>query len=447
MNSGDTIFALSSGGGIGGVAVVRLSGKLAGPTLCAMVGGRQPEARRASLAMLRDPDSGVVLDEGLVLWFPGPQSFTGEDVVEFHLHGGRAVVMGVLGALGGVEGLRLAEGGEFTRRALQHGRVDLVQAEAIGDLVLAETESQRDQALRQSMGGLSRHLSRWQQGLIGCLAHLEAEIDFGEDDLPGGLAGQVNGALSELKTEIGAVLAAPQGGERLREGYLVSILGPPNVGKSSLLNALAGSDVAIVSSLAGTTRDVVETRLVMGGVPVTFADTAGLREGGGEIEKEGMRRARAVGQRSDLQLVVFDARDPRGRGGVESGLGGKAVGVVVFVANKCDLVSAGEVKKLGLGATCISAKTGQGLGQLRDRVFAGLGWVTPRSDGLVLTRARHRRALQDCYECVGRAMGGGQGEMVAEDVRLAVRALGRILGSVDVEDILDVVFRDFCIGK
>ena len=447
MTEDDTIFALSSGGGVAGVAVVRLSGDRAGQTLCAMTGRGLPEARRAALFTLRAPDDGKTLDQALVLWLPGPGSFTGEDVVELQLHGGRAVVMGVLGALGRLEGLRLAQGGEFTRRAVQHGRLDLVRAEGIGDLIMAETEFQRDQALRQVEGSLSRRLSGWQSRLVGMLAHLEAVIDFSEEELPGGLSEQVAAELTGLDGEMGELLAVPNHGERLREGYVVAILGRPNVGKSSLLNALAGLDVAIVSAVAGTTRDVVETRLVIDGVPVTFADTAGLRESGGEIEMEGMRRARATGERADLRLGVYDASDPEGRRDVVGSAGEPEDGKLIMVANKCDLVNDDVVANAGAGVICLSAKTGQGLDVLRKRVSETLGWVAPRSDGIVLTRARHRRALEDCLGCVKRAHAGGEAEVVAEDVRLAVRALGRVLGLVDVEDVLDVIFRDFCIGK
>lgn len=444
MNRQDTIVALSSGGGAAGVGVVRLSGDKAGEVLCALTGRGLPLARRAGLVTLRAPLDGRVLDESLVLWFPGPGSFTGEDVVELHLHGGTAVVDGVLSCVCLFEGVRLAEPGEFTRRAVQFGRLDAIRAEGLGDLIAAETEGQRGQALRQMGGSLSSCLETWRQRLVTLLAHFEADIEFGEEDLPGGLSVAIREGFAALRNEIGAVLAAPRYGEKVREGFLVSILGPPNVGKSSLLNRLAGMDVAIVSERAGTTRDVVETRLVLAGVPVTFADTAGLWAGGDDIEREGMRRARAHGERSDLRLVVFDGSDPDGLAGVGGLLGPGSVGV----ANKSDLVAGRPAwDEVGDGVVSVSAKDGTGLDVLQDRVVAALGCERPKSDGVVLTRARHRQALEACHECLGRVLTADLSEMAAEDGRLAIRELGRVLGVVDVEDLLDVIFRDFCIGK
>ncbi|MGH6933594.1 MAG: tRNA uridine-5-carboxymethylaminomethyl(34) synthesis GTPase MnmE, partial [Dongiaceae bacterium] len=273
----DTIFALASGGGRAGIAVFRISGPATLPALLRMAGEPLPMPRRASLRKLREPKGGAVIDEGLVLWFPGPASFTGEDMAELHVHGGRAVLIAMIGGLASCPGLRLAEPGEFTRRAFEHGRLDLTSAEGLADLVNAETEAQRQQALRQMQGALGRLYENWREGLVAMLARIEAYIDFPEEDLPLHLVGELRRNLLEINSEISDHLNDQRRGERLRDGVLVALLGPPNVGKSSLLNKLAGRDVAIVSARAGTTRDVIEVHLDLGGYPVTIADTAGLR--------------------------------------------------------------------------------------------------------------------------------------------------------------------------
>ena len=437
----DTIFALASAPGRSGVQVVRLSGPRAGEALAALTLRPLPRPREAALAALRDPATGEAIDRGLLLWFPAPASFTGEDVAELHLHGGRAVLAAATSALCAL-GLRVAEPGEFARRAFENGKLDLTEAEAIADLVDAETSAQRRQALRQMEGALGRLYEGWRTRLVRALAHLEADIDFPDEDLPDGVAPAVAPVLRDLIGEIAAHLDDGHRGERLRDGVSIAILGAPNAGKSSLLNAIARRDVAIVSARAGTTRDVIEVQLDLGGYPVILADTAGLRDAADEIEQEGIRRARQRAGSADLKLLVFDATVPPDAATLEL-LDGDAVAVL----NKADLAG-GVADRVGTApALPVSAATGAGLPGLLAALEARVAERLAGSGAPPLTRARHRAALEECRDSLERAMAAPLPELVAEDVRLAARALGRITGRVDVEDLLDVIFRDFCIGK
>jgi tRNA modification GTPase len=407
--------------------------------------GDLPPARRAVLRSLRDPRSGVELDRGLVLAFPAPHSFTGEDMAELHVHGGRALVRAVLEALAGCEGLRPAEPGEFTRRAFEHGKMDLTAAEGLADLVNAETEAQRRQALRQLRGELGDLYERWRQQLMTALARIEAHIDFPEEDLPSTLADQTRTVLSVTVGEIAAHLQDQRRGQRLRDGLSVAILGPPNVGKSSLLNALAGRPAAIVAAQAGTTRDVIEVRLDLGGYPVTVADTAGLRESEDAIEQEGVRRARASADNADLKILMVDARSYPN---VDNALANLVDADTLFVVNKCDLVHPEGIGILaGRPALAVSALTGAGLSDLLAALTEAVIERAGLGENPMLTRERHRRALEECRDSLARALTADSVELLAEDLRLAVRAIGRITGRVDVEDLLDVIFREFCIGK
>jgi tRNA modification GTPase len=434
---------LASGTGRAGIAVFRLSGPQSGPALLALTGRPLPQARQATRACLRD-QAGAPLDDGLVIWFPGPHSFTGEDVVELHLHGGRAVASGVTEALLAL-GLAPAEPGEFSRRAFGAGKLDLTQAEAIADLVDADTAAQKRQALRQLSGSLTHLYDDWRGRLLRCQAHLEAEIDFAEDDLPGDLGEQARNDLNRMAAEISGHLADGRRGERLREGLSVAILGAPNVGKSSLLNRIAGRDVAIVSSLAGTTRDIIEVHLDLGGYPVTLADTAGLREVGDSIEKEGVRRARARAEGADLRLVVFDAEilpfiDPESTTLINED--------TLVVVNKCDrgdFVLPDRVS--GKVPLAVSAESGVGIGALLVALEQRARDLFDGSGAPAISRARHRKALEETEASLHRAISAPLPELAAEDVRLAARSLGRITGRIDVEEMLDVIFREFCIGK
>ncbi len=440
-----TIFALATAPGRAGVAVVRISGPASGTALTALTGKPLPRPREAKLVKLRDPKSGELLDDALVLYFAAPRSFTGEDVVELHLHGGRSVVAGVIEALSALPGLRVAEPGEFTRRAFENNKLDLTEAEAVADLVDAETSAQRRQALRQMEGALGKLYEGWRERLTRSLAHIEADIDFPDEDLPSGVSDAARPVLNTLAAEIDAHLDDKGRGERLREGLHIAIVGAPNAGKSSLLNALARREAAIVSARAGTTRDVIEVHLDLGGYPVVLADTAGLREAAAdEVEEEGIRRALDRAACADVKVAVFDAT-------ALPVLDTATVALVdantVVVLNKTDVASADTPAVGGHAATPVSARTGAGLADLERRLTAFTADRLAGSGTPALTRARHRAALEECRDALRRALSAPLPELMAEDVRLASRALGRITGRVDVEDLLDVIFRDFCIGK
>jgi tRNA modification GTPase len=453
----DTIFALSSGRPPAAIAVIRVSGPRAGFALERLI-GRVPKPRFAALARVRDPDSGEVIDEGLALWFPAPKSETGEDIAELQMHGGRAVIAAVLTALGKLEGLRPAEAGEFTRRAFENGRIDLTAVEGLADLVAAETEAQRRQAFRHLKGLLGERAESWRQRLIEALALVEAGIDFSdEEDVPKQAMNQALDLIGPLAEEIASAGAGQ--GERLREGLRVAIAGPPNAGKSTLFNRLARREAAIVSPFPGTTRDVLELHLDLGGYPVTVLDTAGIRETTDPIEQEGVRRASAQAAAADLVLWVVDAIELEHAAGVKArGLPpGAATSVATWVVvNKMDLVS-GEKRTTiesrfdrELTVHLLSSRTATGIDELvnaltrfADRFFAG-------AEPALVARERHRALLRETVESLRSAQGAakdGREEIVAEHLRLATRALGKLLGRVDVEDVLDVIFRDFCIGK
>ena len=434
----ETIYALSSAAGRAGIAVLRLSGPHVRAAVEALTGRVPGSPRVAELRRLSDPETGAALDRGLLLFFEGPNSFTGEDVAEFHVHGGRAVVAAVLSSFAKIEGLRAAHPGEFTRRGFEAGKLDLTEVEGLADLIDAETEAQRAQALRQMEGALGALYEGWRARLMKALAYAEAEIDFPDEEVPGDLIEKLGPEIAVLSSEIAAHLDDGGRGERLRDGVEVAIVGPPNAGKSSLLNRLAKREAAIVSDEAGTTRDVLEVRLDIGGVPVTLADTAGLREAAGAIEREGVRRALARAEAADLRIVVAA---PDAGGDFALAREGD-----IRVFNKCDLAGT-----LPDGAIGVSALTGAGLEALEAALQERIGTAYEAREHPVITRARHREGLRDCTASLtraGEALGGGlDAELVAEDLRLAARALGRITGRVDVEDLLDVIFRDFCIGK
>lgn len=439
-----TIFAPATAAGRAGIAVVRISGPEAGAAIAAL-SGNLPPPRLASLRHLRDPAGGRPLDHGLVLWFPAPASFTGEDVAELHLHGGRAVTMAVLDALAALPGLRPAEAGEFTRRAFDNGKLDLTAVEGLADLVAAETEAQRRQALRQLDGALGRLYDGWRGVLMRALAEVEAEIDFPEEGLPEDLVSQVHRKIEDVYTCITQHLDDKGRGERLRDGVFVAIVGAPNVGKSSLLNRLARRDAAIVSRTAGTTRDVIEVEMDIGGFPATLADTAGLRETADEIESEGVRRALARAADADLKIAVVDATEWPG---IDRHTKAVIDDDTLVAVNKIDLRALPDDTALdGRAVWALSCETGAGF----DAFVAALGReIAERlrpGDVPALTRARHRAALADCAAALESFLEAPAPEFAAEDLRLAMRALGRITGRVDVEDLLDVIFAEFCIGK
>lgn len=446
-----TIFALSSGRPPSALAVVRVSGPQAGLTLTALA-GKLPTARRASRRLLRDR-AGQPIDDAVVLWFPGPGSATGEDVAEFHVHGGRAVLTALFSVISKIPNMRAAEPGEFTRRAFENGKLDLTEAEGLDDLIHADTDRQRRQALRQLQGLLGNRARDWRERIIEASALIEAGIDFSDEgDVPAELLAPAVKAIGALHEEIEKVLAAQGQAERLRDGLVVAIAGEPNVGKSTLINQLARRDVAIVSPYAGTTRDVIEVQLDLDGYPVTVIDTAGIRETDDPVEQEGVRRARARAGDADLVLWLVEggqAIDPEAMRSLGKSGGGSASseGSVWIVRNKIDLVGAGGVAPSGEFA--ISASRGDGIAELVEALVTFAGSFFGTTEGALVTRARQRDLLRQAADSLRRSLElveEGE-ELAAEELRAAAFALGRLLGRVDVEDVLGAVFQKFCIGK
>lgn len=437
-----TIFAPATAVGRAAVAVLRVSGPNAAAAARALTGREPPEPRRAALRRLRDPHDGAAIDEALVLWFPGPRSETGEDLLEIQHHGGHAVLAALLDILAGLPGFRPAGPGEFTRRAFLNGKLDLTAAEGLADLIDATTRAQARQAFRQLDGALGRLYGDWRERLLQALALVEAEIDFAaEEEVPDALLLRVRPDIERLLGEMAAHLADGHRGERLRAGVVVAVIGPPNVGKSSLVNLLARRDVAIVTPHAGTTRDVIEAQLDLDGLPVTLLDTAGLRATEDPIEAEGIARAKRRAETADLRLYVLDAsaREREAPPMNES---------VLLVANKRDLAPG---TPLPAGAIGLSCRTGEGVPELLALLTERVRGLVGTGEAPLLTRARHREVVQSASAALDRflegAASGAELVLLAEDLRLATRAIGRITGAVGVEDVLDRIFATFCIGK
>ncbi|MGN0919892.1 MAG: tRNA uridine-5-carboxymethylaminomethyl(34) synthesis GTPase MnmE [Alphaproteobacteria bacterium] len=434
--SGDTIYALASGLGTAGVAVIRVSGPAVLSVLKTLCALQNPQPNRAYFRPIQSGQT--VLDKGLILYFKAPHSFTGEDVAELQVHGGRGVIQSVMQALSAIKGLRPAERGEYSRRAVINGKMDLTEAEGLLDLVHAETEEQRKQALAQLGGNLSQLYEDWRQQLIHHLAYAEAFIDFPEEEIPPEKEQKIDGDIRDLIQKIQSHLSDNRRGERLREGFQIALLGVPNVGKSSLINALTKREVAIVSQTAGTTRDIVEAHLDVAGFPVILADTAGLRDSNEEIEAEGIRRAVKRAEQADLILDIQNAADYPNAQELPKALRQKRV---LTLWNKSDLLQ----KKPAAKARFISAKTGAGIAPLWDEIKALL--TDSFSGGAAITRERYRVVLDECVGHLQASLNAPELELKTEDLRLAARALGRITGRIEVDELLDVIFRDFCIGK
>lgn len=452
MSNVDTIYALSSGKGSAGVSVIRLSGPGTGAAILRLTQKTTlPVPREARLCWFVEPETGIRLDQGLLLYFPGPKSFTGEDVAEFHIHGGRAVITGFLEALSKLPGLRSALPGEFTRRAFDNGKMDLTAAEGLADLINAETEAQRRQALRLMAGRLADLYEGWRGEIISAMAYLEADIDFADEEIPSDVTDQVGPMVAALIQKIEQHMGEGFKGERIRDGLQVVILGEPNIGKSTMLNFLSKRDVAIVSDIAGTTRDILEVHLDINGFPVTIADTAGIRDSRDVIEIEGIRRAEARAKSADIKIILASAADwPE----IPARLAAQIDQNTIVLLNKSDLDNRPEAALLNqrfpdITVLPVSAKYEKGLDQFLKRLSAEVESRMELTDTPNLTRIRHREALSDSLAHLQRFAETADKEvaLLAEDLRMAARGLGSITGRVDVEDVLGAIFSEFCIGK
>jgi len=442
-----TIYALSSGPGISGVAVIRVSGKNTVEVIKKLTGSKLPRPRVATLKKFNKNGEKNLIDEGVILWFPGPNSYTGEDLAEFHVHGSRAVVKAMHLAISKVKNCRLAEPGEFTRRAFQNGRINLLKAESIADLISSETEIQRKQALKIMSGKSSDRFSLWREKLLKILSHVEAKIDFPDEDLPKNIMNEIQETSYNVLNEIKKTLNDQKVGERIREGFKIAIVGPPNSGKSSLLNYLSKRDAAIVSEIAGTTRDVIETHLNLDGYPVIVSDTAGIRSSKNEIEKKGIKIALKRAEDADLKLVIISAKNVDFTSVFKKLLTQNAI----LVVNKSDLAKKKLNSKLKkYEHVLISIKKDLNLNKLITKIKSKLKSKFTTTEDILITRERHRQNLINCVqhlEKFQKKKSAQDFDKATEDLRLATRHLGMIVGKVDVEELLGSIFNDFCIGK
>ena len=442
-----TIYALSSGPGIAGVAVIRVSGEDTSKVIKLITGKDLPVPRVATLREMNNINTNELIDEGLVIWFPGPKSYTGEDLAEFHVHGSRAVVAALHTSISKIKNCRLAEPGEFTKRAFQNKKINLLKAESIGDLISSETEIQRKQAIKIMNGKSSDKFNSWREKLLKILSHVEAKIDFPDEDLPQDILLEIKQTSEQVLKEIIKILEDQKVGERIREGFKIAIVGPTNAGKSSLLNYLSKRDVAIVSEVAGTTRDVIETHLDLDGYPVIISDTAGIRDSKNEIEKKGIKLALNRAEEADLRLVVIEPKNLDFTGFLKDLFDENSI----LVINKSDLLQKNldeQIKKLE--HVLISIIKNSNLDILINKIKNKLKNKFISSEDILITRERHRQHLEQCVEHLknfGDKKKNDDLDKGAEDLRLATRHLGMIVGKVDVEEILSSIFNDFCIGK
>ncbi len=442
-----TIYALSSGPGISGISVIRVSGRETKNIINKLTNGAFPAPRVATLKKINKINTNELIDEAIIIWFPGPQSYTGEDMAEFHVHGSRSVVEAIHQSISEIENCRLAEPGEFTKIAFQNGKINLLKAESVADLISSETEIQRKQAIKIMSGKNSEIYTTWRKNLLKILSNIEAKIDFPDEDLPNDILNGIKTESEKIKTEIKNALNDQKVGERIREGFKIAIVGPSNAGKSSLLNYLSKRDVAIVSEIAGTTRDVIETHLKIDGLPVILSDTAGIRESKDEIEKKGIRLSLKKADNADLNIVVIEPKSAYFTGFLKDLISDKSI----LVVNKSDLGInniLSEFKKFN--PIYISIKNEKNIDQLINEIKNKLKNKFINSENILITRERHRHHLEKCVlhlDKFQKKNGENNFDLAAEDLRLATRHLGMIVGKVDVEEILGSIFSDFCIGK
>jgi tRNA modification GTPase len=442
-----TIYALSTGPGVSGIAIIRVSGSETAQVIKTLTGRKLPEARVATLRKINKFNTSELIDEGIILWFPGPESYTGEDMAEIHVHGSKAVIEALHSSISQVDNCRLAEPGEFTKLAFQNGKINLLKAESIADLISAETEIQRQQAVKIMNGKSAEKFNELREKILKILSHLEAKIDFPDEDLPEDILKNIKKISKEVSEKIKKILDDQRVGERIREGFKIAIIGPTNAGKSSLLNHLSKRDVAIVSEVAGTTRDIIETHLNIDGYPVVVSDTAGIRESKNEIEKKGIKLSLNRAEEADLKLVVVEAKNLYFTDVLKGLLNQNAI----LVINKTDLLEGDinpEIKKFN--HVLISIKKNLNIDQLISKIKNNLKNKFITSDDILITRERHRQHLKQCLDHLKNFNKKNEAEdfdKAAEDLRLATRHLGMIVGKVDVEEILGSIFNDFCIGK
>ena len=442
-----TIYALSSGPGISGVSVIRISGPETKNVISVLTEGNFPKPRVATFKKINKINTKDLIDEGIILWFPGPQSYTGEDLAEFHVHGSRAVVSALHSSISKIKNCRMAEPGEFTKRAFQNGKINLLKAESIADLISSETEIQRKQAIKIMNGKSSDKFNSWREKLLKILSYVEAKIDFPDEDLPKEILLEIKQTSEQVSNEIKKVLNDQKVGEIIREGFKIAIVGPTNAGKSSLLNYLSKRDVAIVSEIAGTTRDVIETHLNLDGYPVIVSDTAGIRDSKDEIEKKGIKLALKRAEEADLRLVVVEPKNLDFTGFLKDLFDENSI----LVINKSDLLQKNldvQIKKLE--HVLISIIKNSNLDILINKIKNKLKNKFISTEDILITRERHRQHLEQCVEYLNNFSNKKKNDDLdkgAEDLRLATRHLGMIVGKVDVEEILGSIFNDFCIGK
>ena len=442
-----TIYALSTGPGISGVAVIRISGPDTKEVISKLTKSELPKPRFATVKKFNKINNNELIDEGILIWFPGPNSYTGEDMAEIHVHGSRAVIEAIHSSISKIENCRLAEPGEFTKIAFQNGKVNLLKAESISDLISSETEIQRQQAIKIMSGKSSDKFNNWREELLKILSKIEAKIDFPDEDLPNNILKNIKTSSEKIKSEIIKILNDQKVGERIREGFKIAIVGPTNAGKSSLLNYLSRREVAIVSEIAGTTRDVIETHLNIDGLPVIVSDTAGIRDSKDEIEKKGIKLALKRAEDADLSIVVIEPKSVEFTGYLKELISDKSI----IVINKSDLgidKRVNEFKKYN--PIYISLKNEKNLDQLINAIKDKLKNQFINSEDILITRERHRQHLEQCVSHLENFENKSEindFDKAAEDLRLATRHIGMIVGKVDVEEILGSIFNDFCIGK